>query len=197
MKKLKKILLAGVLSLSLNSVASNTFVDFLKSFDSISADFELNAYGESLFQIHEEKGNFTFERPGKMVWNNKQKDWKLLMNSGQVITIDEEMEQIILYKDEYIQNTPLYWIITEADKLENIPKFYENDAGLKWYKTRKDGDSIKFGLKRGILSKIEISKANGQLIRVSIKNVRLNKKANQDIFKAKLNPDYDFLEPKT
>ena len=188
-----KYLAALAICYSSLSIANNEFSDFFNSFETLSADFNQKTTDEHGAIVASTTGYLKFKRPAQFIWQTQQPiDQTLLLNNNELWLIDHELEQASMRNIDELKNTPLYWLLNRPEQLKTLPTFERESQGIRWYRTQ-EFNKLSFGFTNNQLTAIQLNNQLGQTVLVRFKNVISNSAMSQNIFKLKLNKDFDVI----
>jgi len=173
--------------------ANNEFSYFFNSFDTFSANYNQKTFDEAGISLGSSSGHLKFKRPAQFLWHSTTpSNQTLLLSNNELWLIDYELEQASMKPMHELQNTPLYWLITQPSQLRTMPKLTDESQGVRWYST-DDKNLIKFGFKDNHLALISLVNQLGQEIIISFTNIAINPDITNDAFNLVLEDSFDII----
>ncbi|MCX7106083.1 MAG: outer membrane lipoprotein chaperone LolA [Methylococcales bacterium] len=163
---------------------------FLKSSNSLTADFKQVLINEAGDPYQTSYGIFYLQRPGKFRWDYlKPFQQQIVSTSGKVWFYDTDLEQVTVKKlDESVGSTPALLLSGNISLDDNFTMQDQGvDGDMQWIKLlpKNQESSFKYiliGLNKGILGGMELSDNFGQLTRIYFSNVVLNPPIKASVF---------------
>jgi chaperone LolA len=173
--------------------ANAEFSDFFNSFETLSADFTQQTYGDSNRLLTKTSGHLYFKRPASFIWQTDTPiEQTLLLNNNELWLVDTELEQASRSDMSNLNNTPLYWLVNRPEQLKSLPQYDHNESGVNWYKTNQE-NQLSFGFHNNKLSSLRLINQLGQRIHVIFSALTLNPKLGENTFVLDLNSDFDVI----
>lgn len=164
---------------------------FLKSSQSMSANFKQTMIDENGNPSRTNYGEFFLQRPGKFRWNYlKPFKQEIVSDSGKVWYYDEDLEQVTIRKlDKSVGATPALLLSGDINLEDNFSFQQQgSDGEMSWIKLLpKNEDSgfkyVLIGFDQGLLAGMELSDNFGQLTRIYFSEIKMNPKLPDSLFK--------------
>jgi len=173
--------------------ANNEFSYFFNSFETLSANYHQQTYDEAGVPLGSSSGYLKFKRPAQFLWHATiPTNQTLLLSNNELWLIDYELEQASMKPIHELQDTPLYWLITQPSQLRTMPKLTDKSQGVHWYSTY-DKSLIKFGFKNNHLVLISLVNQLDQEIIISFTNIVINPNITNDAFNLVLEDSFDII----
>ncbi len=203
MKKLVAViaLALGLLAPSAYS-ATNALDRFFKNVQTVKAEFKQVVLDEGLNTIQESSGKFYLQRPGKFRWDYEQPFKQHIVGDGKRIWVyDVELQQVTVRKMEgALGNTPAILLAGKGNLNKNFKvKSLGKQGKLNWMQMiprNKDGgfEDIRVGFENGHIRMLEMIDSFGNTTRISLRNVRENKRIKKSRFKFKAPKGVDVVQ---
>lgn len=169
------------------------FSDFFNPLESLSANFTQTTYSNTGALIQNTSGAFDFKRPQQLRWHTIQPNEQiLLLNNNELWLIDIDLEQASLQKNQDLSKTPLHYLINKPGAITNMPKFAYSKEGIDWY--IDNTQNLSFGFKGKLLQAVSLKNKLEQTVLIIFSQLKINPKIKPEIFKLKLNPDFDIIK---
>lgn len=188
-----KYLLVLALCYSSFVYSNSEFSHFFNSFNTLSANYHQQTYDEVGVPLGSSSGRLKFKRPAQFLWHATTPiNQTLLLSNNELWLIDYELEQASMRPMHELQNTPLYWLITQPSQLKTMPKLTDKSQGVHWY-SADDKNLIKFGFKNNHLVLISLVNQLGQEIIINFTNIAINPDITNDEFNLVLEDSFDII----
>ena len=179
------------------SLPNNQFSDFFNTLDSLSANFTQNTYSETSELIHTTSGTFAFNRPKQLRWHTTiPNEQILLLNNNELWLVDVELEQASLQQTKDLSKTPLYWLVTKPNSLNNPPIFSHQKDSIDWYQTNQHSSQYQqlfFGFEDKTLRAVSLKNELDQTILILFDQVSINPIIKPQLFELNLDPAFDVI----
>jgi outer membrane lipoprotein carrier protein len=191
------VLLALFWANTVLSVPNNQFSDFFNTLESFSANFTQYTYSDTNALIHTTSGTFIFNHPKQLRWHtiipNEQ---ILLLNNNELWLVDVELEQASLQQTKDLSKTPLYWLVTKPNSLNNPPIFSHQKDNIDWYQANQHSSQYQqllFGFEDKTLRAVSVINELEQTILILFDQVSINPTIKPQFFKLNLDPAFDVI----
>ena len=153
-------------------------------------------------KVKKSQGSFSFERPGKFRWVYEQPYKQILVGDGVRLWIyDPELKQVsVKPAAKILDGTPAMFLVGARDLKQNfILEEDPSEGDISWVraKPKKDNagfESLRLGLRAGMLVRLEIEDSFGVSTRITVEEFNLNPELDKNIFKFTPPPGVDVLE---
>ena len=190
-KALTLILLLGFGS---SAYAQDDFQRFFGSLDTLSAQFSQRVVQDDQQIGQTTLGSLVFQRPQQLLWHTSAPvKQTLLVKDTRTWLIDYELEQASLGKLESTEQTPLYWLSTPYQQLQNRPAYSHSHQGIDWYSTGIESEP-NFGFKNGVLHLIGLTNTLGQKLWLELTQLNSNTALDQQQFTLEIPADFDVIK---
>jgi outer membrane lipoprotein carrier protein len=185
------ILLAFVVSSSVEAAAIERFKSFVRDTKSARADFEQRVHDRSGKLTQQSKGSFVFQRPGLFRWVYAKPVDQVIVGDGERVWIyDRDLNQVTVRRlSKALGSTPAALLAGAAD----VDKaFALSEAGtregLEWLEaTPKEPEAgferIRMGFSATGLEAMELTDNFGQTTRLRFSNLQKNPKVDPGEFR--------------
>lgn len=182
--------------------ASNVLDHFFKNVQTVKAEFKQVVLDEGLTIIQESSGKFYLQRPSKFRWDYDQPFKQHIVGDGKRIWVyDEELQQVTVRKmDGALGHTPAILLAGKGNLNKNFKvKSLGKQGKLNWMQMiprNKDGgfEDIRIGFENGHIRKLEMIDSFGNTTRISLRNVRENKRIKKSRFTFKAPKGVDVVK---
>lgn len=203
---MKKIVVVFTIALGLLAPsaysATNALDHFFKNVQTVKAEFKQVVLDEGLNTIQESSGKFYLQRPNKFRWDYKQPFKQHIVGDGKRIWVyDVELQQVTVRKmDGALGNTPAILLAGKGNLGKNFKvKSLGKQGKLNWMQMiprNKDGgfEDIRIGFENGHIRMLEMIDSFGNTTRISLRNVRENKRIKKSRFTFKAPKGVDVVQ---
>jgi len=182
--------------------ATSALDRFFKDVLTFKAEFKQVVLDEALNPIQESAGTFYLQRPNKFRWDYEQPFKQHIVSDGKQIWVyDVELQQVTVRKmDGALGNTPAVLLAGQGKLHENFDvKSLGKQGKLDWIQMiprNKDGgfEDIRVGFEDGKLRKLEMIDSFGNTTRISLRDIRENKRIRKSKFKFKAPKGVDVVK---
>lgn len=196
------ILFTAMVGLGPVSGATNVLDRFFKDVLTFKAEFKQVVLDEGLNIVQESSGMLYLQRPNKFRWDYEQPFKQHIISDGKQIWVyDVELQQVTVRKmGGALGNTPAILLAGEGNLHENFEvKSLGKQGKLDWMQLiprNKDGgfEDIRVGFEDGKLRILEMIDSFGNTTRISLRDVRENKRINKNKFKFKAPKGVDVVK---
>jgi len=195
------IIALGLLAPSAHS-ATNVLDNFFKNVLTVKAEFKQVVLDEGLNTIQESSGTFYLQRPSKFRWDYEQPFKQQIVGDGKRIWVyDVELQQVTVRKmDGALGNTPAILLAGKGNLKKNFKvKSLGKQGKLNWIQMiprNKDGgfEDIRIGFENGQIRMLVMIDSFGNTTRISLRNVRENKRIKKSRFRFKAPKGVDVVQ---
>lgn len=182
--------------------ATNALDRFFSNVLTFKAEFKQVVLDEGLNTIQESSGMLYIQRPNKFRWDYEQPFKQQIVGDGKRIWVyDVELQQVTVYKmDGTLGNTPAILLAGKGNISENFKvKLLGKQGKLDWIQMiprSKDGgfEDIRVGFEDGKLRMLVMIDSFGNTTRISLRDIRENKRIHKSTFQFKAPKGVDVVK---
>lgn len=194
------LLAVPAISWAQTSVDLNNFLGSVKSAEGSFVQKVTDKNGKIIES--NSKGDFTFSRPGKFIWNYSQPyEQSIICNGNKLWVWDKDLNQVtVRAAKSAIPQSPASILFGSADlKKDWIVKELGEKDGLKWVSLKSKASDpmvkdIKFGFLDGLPKKMSFVGSMGETSELEFQSFKANPSTSESVFEFKVPKGADVLE---
>jgi outer membrane lipoprotein carrier protein len=183
-------LVVGLVCTAAADTGTAELQSFLRGLHSFQADFEQILLDENGVPIEEAKGTLVLARPGRFRWDYREPYAQLIVADGKHVWIyDTELAQVTVKKlDEAVGDTPTLLLTSDRSLEERfLVQGVGKRDGLEWVTLEPKSSDVSFstirvGLERGELTRMELVDSFGQTTNLYFHNIVKNATVRPELF---------------
>ena len=194
------IALSGCLSAQGNdkASASQQLQELLQPISTLSAQFEQQVIDANGLETQRAAGLLYLAQPNKLRWVVSEPMPQQLISDGQTLWLyDEDLEQVVVQPvDSNIDSTPIMLFSGDLQRLNLTYSVLQTSKGV-FQLTPKQNESLFASIRLGFSNKVPTSLVMtdnlGQITKVNLTSVSLNRQIPADLFIFKIPDDTDVI----